>query len=367
MVGNPWFDALTGTSIWHLVSLTAHLGMDMNRCLIFLGLMLVWTLPVAIAEDDPMLRIGVIGLDTSHVPSFTKSFNQEPPAAEMRNCRVVAAYPYGSRDIESSYSRIPQFTEQVKAMGVEIVESIDDLLAKVDCVLLETNDGKPHLEQALQVFAAGKPVFIDKPIAQDLANAIAIFRAAEHYNVPMFSSSSLRYTSAAQAIRGGSIGRVLGCETYSPCKFEPSHVDLFWYGIHGVEPLLTCLGEGCQSVRCVSTDTAEVVTGTWNDGRVGTFRGIRSGKSGYGGTAFGESQIASVGPYEGYQPLVMEIAKFFRTGTVPIQPTETIEIYAFMQAAMQSKQGGGKPVSIADVIKDAEAKATELLKGKLTQ
>lgn len=317
------------------------------------------------ADDTKTIRVGIIGLDTSHVPSFTKSINAEPADPAMHNCRVIAAYPYGSRDIESSASRIPKYTTEVKAMGLEVVDSIDTLLSKVDCVLLETNDGRPHLEQALQVFRAGKPVFIDKPTGSNLSEVVAIFRAAKHYGVPMFSSSSLRYSDGAQAIRGGKIGKVLGCDAYSPCSLEKTHVDLYWYGIHGVESLFTCMGTGCASVQHTSTRDFESAVGVWSGGRIGTFRGIRGGKSGYGGTAFGDKGITPIGDYGGYQPLVREITEFFRTGEVPIEPVETIELYAFMQAAFESKKRDGARVSIAEVMSAAEKEADLLLAGKL--
>ena len=318
-------------------------------------------------EDDATktLRVGIIGLDTSHVPAFTKAFNKEPADPEMQNCRVVAAYPFGSRTIESSYERIPKYTADVKELGLEVVDSIDQLLGQVDCVLLETNDGKPHLEQALQVFRAGKPVFIDKPVASNLSEVVAIYRAAEHYGVPVFSSSSLRYTDGAQAIRGGKIGRVLGCDAYSPCSTEPSHTDLFWYGIHGCESLFTCMGVGCQSVSHTSTKDFELAVGKWRDGRIGSFRGVRAGKRGYGGTAFGEDGVQQIGTYGGYRPLVVQIAKFFRTREAPVDPVETIELYAFMEAASVSKQRGGVPVALADVMADATEAAKRLLEGEL--
>ncbi len=321
--------------------------------------------PSASADDANTLRVGIIGLDTSHVPSFTREFNQQPAIEAMHNCRVVAAYPYGSRDIESSSSRIPVYTAEVKEMGLEVVDSIAGLLSKVDCVLLETNDGRPHLKQALEVFRAGKPVFIDKPTGSNLAEVVAIFRAAKHYDVPMFSSSSLRYSEGAQAIRAGKVGRVLGCDAYSPCAIEKTHVDLYWYGIHGVESLYTCMGVGCESVSHTSTADSELAVGRWSDGRIGTFRGMRNGKRGYGGTVFGEKGIEPIGPYGGYKPLVAQIAKFFRTRTSPIDPRETIELYAFMQAASRSK-ASGTAVSIADVMETAEKEATKLLEGQLS-
>ncbi|MEX2287802.1 MAG: Gfo/Idh/MocA family oxidoreductase [Planctomycetaceae bacterium] len=305
------------------------------------------------------LRVGIIGLDTSHAIAFTKDLNAKDPTPDIANCRVVAVYPRGSADIESSVSRVPEYTKQIKEMGVEVVDSIDALLEKVDAVLLETNDGRPHLEQALPVFKAGKPVFIDKPIAGSLTDAVVIFEAAKKYNVPVFSSSSLRFGKGTQAVRGGSIGKVNRCETHSPCSLEPTHPDLFWYGIHGVESLFTVMGTGCHSVwRTESTSDHDFVEGQWKGGRLGIFRGYREGgKGGYGGTATGAKGTAEVGSYDGYRPLVVEIVKFFRTGKPPVSAEETLEIYAFMEAADESKRQNGAEVTLESVMKKARAEA----------
>ena len=316
----------------------------------------------AVAEDAIALKVGMIGLDTSHSIAFTKVLNAADAAEEVSNCKVTIAYPYGSRKIESSYSRIPGYIDQMKEMGVNIAESIDEVLAEVDVVLLETNDGNPHLEQAMAVIDAGKPLFIDKPVAGSLADAIAIFRYAEQKNVPVFTSSSLRYSKGAVEIRNGSIGKVHGAETFSPAHLEPSHPDLYWYGIHGVEALFTVMGTGCEQVVRVSTEDTDFVTGTWKGGRIGAFRGIRGYKGGYGGTAYGEKGMAEVGPYQGYRPLVVDIVTFFRTGKSPVEAKESLEIYAFMEAADESKRQGGVPVSIADVVKKASAKADRRIK-----
>ncbi|MGV3486310.1 MAG: Gfo/Idh/MocA family protein [Planctomycetaceae bacterium] len=308
------------------------------------------TLVVAADEGEPTIRVGVIGLDTSHSVAFTKELSRTETTAEGPRLRVVAAYPFGSRDIESSASRIPKITEDIEAMGVEVVDSAAELLKRVDCVLLETNDGRLHLEQAREVFAAKKPVFIDKPVAASLADVLTIYQESEASGVPMFSSSALRYGASAQAIRNGSVGKVLGCDAYSPCSTEPHHSDLYWYGIHGVETLFTCMGPGCESVTRVATDQFDVVTGKWSDGRIGTFRGMRAGANGYGGTAFGEKGIVTIEKFEGYQPLVQVIVGFFRTKQIPVPAAETIEIYAFMEAAAESKRQGGIPVTLASVI-----------------
>lgn len=294
-------------------------------------------------------RVGIIGLDTSHSIAFTKALNGPNPSPEFGGYKVVAAYPYGTKTIKSSTDRIPGYIEDVKKLGVEITDSIADLLNKVDFVLLETNDGRLHREQAMQVIKAGKRFFIDKPIAASLADAAAIFDAAKKANVGVFSASSLRYSVGAQEIAGGKYGKVLGAETYSPCHLESTHPDLFWYGIHGVESLFTVMGPGCKQVVRINTPDADVVVGTWNDGRIGTFRGVRSGKLGYGGTVYAEKATVQIGEYGGYNPLLKQITDFFTSGVVPVSSVDTLDICAFMEAADESKRKGGTPVTLASV------------------
>ncbi len=324
--------------------------------LLFCLTLLVHCVTVCGQENREQLRVGMIGLDTSHSIAFTKLINSSSEAP-LSGCRVTVAYPHGSPDIESSTSRIPKYTEQMKEMGITIADDIPSLIAQVDAVLLETNDGRPHLEQVAPVLKAGKPCFIDKPIAGSLADCLAIFRLSDHYGVPVFSSSSLRYGSATQEARAGSLGEITGCSTWSPCSLEKTHPDLFWYGIHGVESLFTVMGPGVQTVTRAQTADYELVTGVWDDGRIGTFRGLRAGKRSYGGTAFGTKATGSVGGSDGYAPLVVEITAFFQTGELPVEPRETIDIYAFMEAADESKRNGFAPVAIADVMSQASEEA----------
>ena len=302
-------------------------------------------------------KVGIIGLDTSHSVAFTKALNTPEGGTDFGGFRITAAYPRGSSDIKSSVERIPGYTEEVRKLGVKITESIEELLSGVDFVLLETNDGRPHLEQALQVMKAGKRMFIDKPIAASLEDTISIFEASRHYNVPVFSSSSLRFEPVTQEIAGGSIGKVLGADTYSPATIEKTHPDLYWYGIHGVESLYTLMGTGCKSVSRVYTENTDLVAGLWKDDRIGSFRGTRSGIYDIGGYAFGEKANLPLGKEHGYNPLLIKIIDFFKTGVVPVTADETIEIFAFMSAADESKARGGAAVDIDEVMQKARKKA----------
>ncbi len=326
---------------------------------IVMGAMMIGTtLAMAAARSAEPLKAGIIGLDTSHVTAFTQLLNAPKPKPEVAGVRVVAAYPGGSPDIPSSANRVGQYTRTLKEKhGVEIVDSIDELLKRVDVVFLESVDGRPHLEQARPVFQARKPVFIDKPVAGSLADAIALYDLARETNTPCFSSSSLRFSPGILSLRTSpKLGEIVGCDTFGPCELEPHHPDLFWYGIHGVEILYTVMGTGCQTVARTHSEGTDLAVGLWKDGRIGTFRGNRRAPYKFGGTAFGTKGIAPVGDYSGYEPLVVEIVKFFKTGKPPVSAEETIEIYAFMEAADESQRQGGRPVSIAEVISKARAR-----------
>lgn len=332
---------------------------------ILIGLVSCGLASIRLLADEPaataVKRVGIIGLDTSHVVAFTNVLNKPHAEGPLAGYRVVAAFPGGSPDVASSRDRVQGFTDTLREKhGVEIVDSIAALLEKVDFVLLESVDGRPHLEQARPVIAAGKPLFIDKPVAGSLADAIEIFELAKAHNVPVFSSSSLRFSPGIQAMKNDEkIGEIVGCEAYSPCSLEEHHPDLFWYGVHGVETLFTIMGPGCERVTRVHTDGTDLVVGTWKDGRIGTFRGIRSGKTGFGATVYGTKGIGPSGNYAGYEPLLDEICQFFSTGKSPVSAEETLEIFAFMEAADESKRQGGGPVSVADVMQRARETVTK--------
>ena len=229
------------------------------------------------------------------------------------------------------------------------MEDIPSLCHRVDGILLESVDGRPHLEQVRPVLAAKKPVFIDKPLAASYKDAKEIARLAQEAGVPWFSSSSLRFWEETQRLKNArEAGGIVGCFVYGPSPTEPHHPDLMWYGIHVVEMLYTLMGPGCESVTRVHTEGTDVVVGKWKDGRLGVVRGTRQGKEDYGITLFGQR---SESREEGYQPLLAEIVKFFQTGVSPVKPSETLEMFAFMEAADVSKAGGGAPVSLSQVAK----------------
>ncbi|HPA19709.1 MAG TPA: Gfo/Idh/MocA family oxidoreductase [Verrucomicrobiae bacterium] len=309
------------------------------------------------AAGNP-IRVGIIGLDAHAVPwtQIIQGPKAQPPMTDMR---IVAAYPAFSADIPFSSTNIQKNIETMRKLGVEISPSIDAMLARVDAVLLLSIDGRPHLEQARAVFKTRKPLFVDKPVASSLADIILFFREADQSGTPCFSNSSLRYGSlVAGMVNDPKVGPILGCTAYSNGKsILPDHPELFYYGIHGCEILFTIMGPGCKTVACAKGRTAQVATGVWADGRIGTLRGILEGPVGFGATVFGQKSTAVVDKFEGYEPLLVEIARFFKTRKPPMTVEKTIEIYAFLEGADESLKQGGKPVALDAVIENARKKA----------
>ena len=299
------------------------------------------------------LRAGISGTDTSHVPAFTRLFNQSHPEWRIK---VVAAYKGGSPDLPTSANRVDNFAKTIQeTYGVEIVPSIDELLKKVDVVLLESVDGRPHLAQVTPVMKAGKRVFIDKPLAASLEDARAIVKLSKETGTPFFTASSYRFHPDIPRLRdAAAAGKATKVQASSPYNKLEFHPDLYFYGIHGVEALYAVMGKGCESVTRTSSPTADITTGKWKDGRIGIYHGpIGKGEKPPMLLVWGKNDAKPIEVMgkSGYEGLNQAVAEFFHTGKVPVTPEETLELFEFMDAAQASKDKGGAEVPLASVRK----------------
>ena len=287
------------------------------------------------------LRIGIVGLDTSHVTAFTKLLNDASDPSHVPGGKVVAAVKTFSADIPSSAEKVEGYAAQLqKDFGVKLVASIEALCREVDCVMIESVDGRPHLAQARAVIAAKKRLFIDKPVGGTLRDTLEIFRLAQEAGVPVFTASAYRYYDSMVELKKADVGEVRSAISYGPAHLEEHHPDLFWYGVHPSEALFTA-------------DT-DVVTGTWSGGRLGILHGLRTKPLPHKVTIFGTKSVAEQKPGgDSYAPLVREIMRFFETGVSPVAAEETIELFAFMEAADESKRRGGVPVKLSEVMEIA--------------
>ena len=318
--------------------------------------LLVWAATSAASAAEPPswatkdLRVGIIGTDTSHVPAFTDLVHRHP---EWR-IKVVAAFKGGSPDLSISANRVEGFAATIRdKYGVQLVESIEALLDKVDVVLLESVDGRPHLAQATPVLKAGKRLFIDKPLAASLDDVLRIVRLSKESGTPFFSSSSSRFHSDVARLRGSpGVGKVTKVQGSSPLSKLEHHPDLFFYGVHGVEALYAVMGTGCTAVSRKTEGGADITTGKWKDGRVGVYYGVLKHETVPAIRVWGtEGTTESRGKDSGYEGLVRAVAEFFHTGRPPVDPAETIEVFEFMTAAQLSHDRGGAEVRLEEVSK----------------
>lgn len=304
------------------------------------------------------LRIGFVSLDSSHCTAFTRLLQDSSadPADPwgLAGAAITVGWPGGSTDFPLSRDRVAGFTAEMQSLGVRIASSVEELLEQVDAVILGAVDGRQHEELAARIFPAGRPVFIDKPLAQNYQAARRVADIANRSGTPWFTASALRFqdtlTTALREFRLAD-EPITGCDAWGTLRSGLGHLELAWYGIHGLEALYAVMGPGCQSVTRCRTEFGDLTTGVWPNGRVGSFRALHEGRqpAGFGMTLFGRQSIRTLQFPATYHELLRAIIQFFRSRHPPVPYEESLEIFAFMQAAEDSISGDGKSVSVCGV------------------
>lgn len=351
-----------------------------RRCVMWVAFVVAGIFSSQAQAAEPF-RIGILGIDNFGSVAYTEFLNRPHPEGVFEGVRVVAAFETNSPTYPDSEKLAGMWKQQLLTMyqnpkdpkdkvpPIEFVTSIDDLLKKCDGVMIFSMDGTKHLEQATAVLKAGKRLFISRPLASSPEDAVAIFKLAEELKVPCWSSSQHRFNLGFSGMRNHpEVGRVIGCDVYGGWSEKVPDADKFMRPLHSIETLYSIMGgPGVVSVSCQSTPTTESITAIWKDGRVGTYRGIKEGAVKYSATVFGDKGVSTAGiyghgvpvngvvpttdKYVGYEGLAIEIAKFMKTGVVPVTPAETLEIFAVMKGAEESKAKGGAPVPLPDLKK----------------
>jgi predicted dehydrogenase len=296
-----------------------------------------------------MIKLGVLDFDTSHVVAFTTRLNHKGVAEDqwVDGAKVVVGCPGESKIMPE---RVPGFTKEMQKLGVPLVDKPEEMIGKVDGMLIESQEGGMHLERARPFLEAGIPCFIYKPFTCSVADARAIRDLAAKKSVPVFSSSSLRYApELVKFVADQSHGKILGVLTFGPASLHERNPGLYHYGIHAVEMLYTLMGPGCERVTCTFDKGAEMTTGHWRDGRLASVRGIRAGKGDYGATVFTEKGVINltVGTAVIYRELLKKIVEFFETKKAPVELSTTIEIIGFIEGALHSSHNHGAGAKVA--------------------
>jgi len=296
------------------------------------------------------LRIGLIGLDTSHVSAFTRLLNDESDPHHNPRGRVTVAWPGGSPDFPLSIDRVDGFTRELRdERGVEILDSPEAVARACDIVFITAVDGRTHLDLVRRIAPARRPIFVDKPFALELSAAREMLRVAAEHEVPLMSCSSLRYAEHLQQELHGGRDDIFGVDVFGPMAEEPTQPGLFWYGCHSVEMMVCAMGPGCAEVRCVRNEENDALVATWRDGRVTTLRGARGGHGKFGVVLHRKDRAVFLDPYAGppfYLSMLDAILGSLPEGRSAVPHEEMLEIVAIMEAANQSRDAGGIPVTV---------------------
>jgi predicted dehydrogenase len=291
-----------------------------------------------------ILRIGMAGLDTSHAPAFASLLHDGSHEYHVPGARIVAAYPGGSPDFDLSIGRVAQFTATLRDQhGVEIVDSLAGLREKCDAVMLESIDGRVHLEQFREVAHWGIPVFIDKPLTLSAVEAREIARIAGEAGVRVTSASAMRFAEKfREALESNVAEPVIGADFHGPMAYVEKSPGYFWYGIHSVEMLFAAMGSGCREVLAVREELHDILIGRWADGRLGVVRGNRAGSGVFGGMIHRKPGSASFDVSAGKKPyyasLLDKVIPFFRGEGEVVALPEMVEVISFLESANRSAE-----------------------------
>ena len=287
------------------------------------------------------LKLGIVGLD-GHGPVFADIANRNSPGQDY-GMRVVAAMPVDS--VMISKEQLRANITKTKNLGIQILESPEDLAKGVDGILILHDDGSMHYDLVKLFCDKGKPLFVDKPLEVSTEKASRLMELCRKAHCPVFSASSLRFTLEIQKVlENAAGGSIISALAYAPYVLKPTMPGWIYYGIHAVEPLYALMGTGCQKVQCLNSASGPIAIGTWKDGRMGIARATAKSYHGYGFTVWREksTEVAAVDSGRIYQEMLKTIKRFFETGLTPVPLEESVEVIAFMEAANASMAKGGR-------------------------
>jgi predicted dehydrogenase len=230
--------------------------------------------------NDNVVRIGLIGLDTSHASAFASILHNPDDSFHIPGATVVAAYPGGSSDMPISISRVTGFANELRnTYGVRIMDAPEDVAEACDLVFILASDGRAHPALFRAVAGSGKPVFIDKPFAVSSSDAQNIFTLAAETSTRVFASSAFRYAdglvSALHSIQAAG-ERVKTCRVRYWLQIQETQGRYFWYGIHGAEMLRAIMGPGVREVEASTNTDQDSITVWHDDGRQSSIIGSRN-------------------------------------------------------------------------------------------
>lgn len=289
------------------------------------------------------LKIAMIGLDTSHSVEFTKLL-QSPDAGDAK--------AYGIKVVTCLRFPTPFQTEEgqdqrqavLESCGVKVTKDFDEAVADCDGIMIEINDPAYHLEYFRRCAGLGKPIYLDKPMADNKENGAEILKLIKENNIACMSASPLRFSP--EVIEACNSMQTPQCATiFGTLGIAPAGSSIVWYGVHGFDMLQRAMGRGARSVTTMSDEVGIVAVVEYDDARRGVVE-LAQEVYVYGGVLRDEERMLpfSVNLDMVYSATIVEIANFFNGKDVTLEMEDTFEVMAMLDAAERSFQTGEKAV-----------------------
>lgn len=286
------------------------------------------------------VRVALIGLDTSHSIEFASRMQAPdcPDDQRVSGLRAVSCLRFVTpfQGEEGLNNR----QKTLEGWGVRVTTDFDEAVADCDAVMIEINDPARHVEYVKRCAGLGKPVFLDKPLADTAENGQKIVALARSSGLRVFSCSSLRFAAALNET-SAQMPAPLFVHTYGPLGRAPAGSSIVWYGVHSFEMLQRAIGRGALSVSTVKDESGVTCIVEFSGGRRGVVE-LSNNAWVYGGCLRNKERSLSfsVDMNYVYRNLLVQIAQFFRTVIPPVEMSDTAEVMCMLDAAQKSSETG---------------------------
>lgn len=226
-----------------------------------------------------------------------------------------------------------------------IVDRPQAVIGAVDAVLIATDIGEQHLQQARPFLEAGVPLFIDKPLT-DRADHLEQFIAWHKAGKPFLSTSCFRYATEFRAARAdlAALGE-LRLITMTMAKTWER------YGIHALEGVYLFLPPGgWESVVNTGTPEANIVHLRHRTGANAVVAVIQDLTGAFGHLALygtrGVRHAAFQDTFTAFKTQLAAFVQYLRTGESPVPFEETVELMRLLIAGRRSREEGGGRIQL---------------------
>ena len=305
------------------------------------------------------LKLAMLGMTegNGHPYSWSIIINGRYNAQALAKCPYAAIIDYISKQPQNTlgienaevthvWTDDPQDAKHVAEVAEiqNIVSDPKDVIGEVDAVLVATDIGSEHVERCQPFIDADVPIFIDKPLCDNLSD-LEVFQKWIDEGKNFISSSAMRYCKEYEPYHQST--HELGDLRYVNVTMAKS-----WekYGIHALETVYPIVGPGFKSIQNLGDKNSNIVHLKHSKGIDINIANINDMLGGFGlislmGTKSG-IQIKSTDTYYAFKKQLQSYVNYLQTGHKPVPWNETYELIQLVCAGIESREKGGMKITL---------------------